>query len=284
MPIKNTFIKVPTAHAFRITQPTMLSGATITAQAEKIERLPLHEMASNGSDAGEFSYSRNGLLKALSPETRASVIADLELIDVPYRQVLYRPHDVAQYVYFPLSGVISIIAVTDDSSGVEVASVGREGMANVNLFLGADRAQCEAVCQAPAKVARMSGALLRKHTQNGGELSQLLLRYTSAYIGQLSQSVACNRLHSLDERCARWMLMMQDRAGDQFPITHEFLSAMLGVRRATVTVAAGLLQKAGLIRYTRGKMTVLDRAGLEQASCECYRTVRQMFDRLIPAQ
>ncbi|MBA2687823.1 MAG: Crp/Fnr family transcriptional regulator [Gemmatimonadaceae bacterium] len=236
-----------------------------------------------GSEAGRSGFTQNGLLRELSAESRASVAADLEIVDVPYRQVLYRPNDSPGFVYFPLSGVISILAVTSDSTGVEVASVGREGMANINLFLSVDRAQCEAVCQAPARVARLAGADLKKHTENGGELTQLLLRYTSAYLGQLSQSVACNRLHPLEERCARWLLMMQDRAGDQFPITHEFLSNMLGVRRATVTVAAGILQKAGLIRYTRGKMAVLDRAGLEAASCECYGTVRQMFERLVPA-
>jgi CRP-like cAMP-binding protein len=184
-------------------------------------------------------------------------------------------------VYFPLTGVISVLAVTGDSAGVEIASVGCEGMANVNLFLGVDHAQCEAVVQAPGRVAKLSGTVLQNHTRDGGELAHLLLRYTSAYLGQLSQSVACNRLHPLEERCARWLLMMNDRAGDQFPITHEFLSNMLGVRRATVTVAAGLLQKAGLIRYTRGKMSILDRDQLEEASCECYRTVRDMYDRVL---
>ncbi len=236
------------------------------------------------SEAGESAYTQNGLLRALSAESRARLFPDLEMVDVPYRQVLYRPNDSTRFVYFPLSGVISILAVTADSTGVEIASVGREGMANVNLFLGVDQAQCEAVCQAPARVARLTGANLKRHTENGGELGTVLLRYMSAYLGQLSQSVACNRLHPLEERCARWLLMMQDRAGDQFPITHEFLSNMLGVRRATVTVAAGILQKAGLIRYTRGKMTVLDRAGLEAASCECYRTVCQMFERLVPVK
>jgi CRP-like cAMP-binding protein len=137
------------------------------------------------------------------------------------------------------------------------------------------------VVQVPGTVARLSGAALQFHTADGGEMSRLLLRYTSAYLGQLAQSVACNRLHPLEERCARWLLMMQDRAGDQFPITHEFLSNMLGVRRATVTVAAGILQKAGLIRYTRGKMTILDRTRLEEASCECYRTVRDMYERMV---
>lgn len=227
--------------------------------------------------------TRNKLLDALSSELRESLESDLELIDVPYRQVLYRPNDSAHFVYFPLSGVISILAVTGVSAGVEVASVGSEGMANVNLFLGVDHAQCEAVMQVPGKVVRLRGEVLHRHTRSGGEMARLLLRYTSAYLGQLSQSVACNRLHPLEERCARWLLMMQDRAGDQFPITHEFLSNMLGVRRATVTVAAGILQKAGLIRYTRGKMTILDREKLEEASCECYRTVRDMYDRTVVA-
>lgn len=262
----------------------MPSGISTTNQAEIPEKSSGVKAASNGSEARNSVFLQNTLLKALSPESRASLVPDLEIVDIAYRQVLYRPNDSARHVYFPLSGVLSILAITGDSTGVEVASIGREGMANVNLFLGIDRAQCEAVCQAPAKVARLEGVALRKHTGHGGELAQLLLRYTSAYLGQLSQSVACNRLHPLDQRCARWLLMMQDRAGDQFPITHEFLSNMLGVRRATVTVAAGILQKAGLIQYTRGKMTVLDRAGLEDASCECYGIVRRMFDRLGPVK
>ena len=110
-----------------------------------------------------------------------------------------------------------------------------------------------------------------------------MLLYGQALFEQCAQTAACNRLHPLEQRCARWLLMMQDRAGNQFPITHEFLSNMLGVRRATVTVAAGILQKAGLIRYTRGKMTILDRARLEEASCECYRTVRDMYERMVTA-
>lgn len=257
----------------------MPSGKTSNQTVELEAVSPDLTSPSNGAQASQ-GVLQNDLLRALSPEIWDKLVPDLEVIDVPYRQVLYRPNDTSRFVYFPLSGVLSILAITGDSSGVEVASVGREGMANVNLFLGVEQAQCEVVCQVPAKVARLNADDLRKHTQNGGELTQLLLRYTSAYLGQVSQSVACNRLHPLEERCARWLLMMQDRAGDQFPITHEFLSNMLGVRRATVTVAAGILQKAGLIRYSRGKMTVLDRAGLEAASCECYGTVRTMFERL----
>lgn len=258
----------------------MSSGAIITTPTELTSGST--GTSSNGSEAGGFGFNQNGLLRALSSEFLSTLVPDLEVLDIPYRKVLYRPNDPARFVYFPLSGVLSILAVTGDSTGVEVASIGREGMADVNLFLGVDQAQCEAVCQVPAKVARLSAENLTKHTQDGAELTQLLLKYTSAYLGQLSQSVACNRLHPLEERCARWLLRMQDRAGDQFPITHEFLSNMLGVRRATVTVAAGILQKSGLIRYSRGKMTVLDRPGLEAASCECYGTVRQMFERLVP--
>jgi len=253
---------------------------TIAKLLEVNTRSPLLSSL-NGSDGSPPDLTSNKLLNALSSEVRSKLERDLEIVEVAYRQVLYRPDDSAHFVYFPLSGVISVLAITSDSTGVEVASVGCEGMANVNLFLGVDHAQCEAVVQVPGIVARLSGTALQKHTETGGEMSRLLLRYTSAYLGQLSQSVACNRLHPLEERCARWLLMMQDRAGDQFPITHEFLSNMLGVRRATVTVAAGILQKAGLIRYTRGKMTVLDRERLEEASCECYGTVREMYERMV---
>ncbi len=262
----------------------MTVGMTITQRAELHARSSAMNNKSNGLEAPGSDLTSNRLLAALSPSLLVKLSHELEIIELRYRQVLYRPDDSAHFVYFPLTGVISVLAVTSDSAGVEVASVGSEGMANVNLFLGVDHAQCEAVVQAPGSAARLSGAALQRHTESGGEMARLLLRYTSVYLGQLSQSVACNRLHPLEERCARWLLMMQDRAGDQFPITHEFLSSMLGVRRATVTVAAGILQKAGLIRYTRGKMTILDRPKLEEASCECYRTVREMYDRMIATQ
>jgi CRP-like cAMP-binding protein len=257
----------------------MLPGNTTTRSVDAKPGSSALLARSNGEASPDITDNR--LLNALSPALRAKLAEELEIVDLRYRQVLYRPEDSAHFVYFPLRGVISVLAITGDNTGVEVASVGREGMANVNLFLGVDQTQCEAVVQVPGSAARLSGAALQFHTANGGEMARLLLRYTSAYLGQLSQSVACNRLHPLEERCARWLLMMQDRAGDQFPITHEFLSNMLGVRRATVTVAAGTLQKAGLIRYTRGKMTILDRARLEESSCECYRTVHDMYERMV---
>lgn len=260
----------------------MTLGMPFTSPVEGHTRSSAGHSHLNGTEP-EPDLKSNKLLNALSPALREKLAPELEIVDLRYRQVLYRPEDSAHFVYFPLTGVISVLAITENNSGVEVASVGCEGMANVNLFLGVDHAQCEAVVQAPGSAARLSGKVLRFHTASGGEMAQLLLRYTSAYLGQLSQSVACNRLHPLEERCARWLLTMQDRAGDQFPITHEFLSNMLGVRRATVTVAAGILQKAGLIRYTRGKMTVLNREKLEEASCECYRTVRHMYERMITA-
>jgi CRP-like cAMP-binding protein len=259
----------------------MPSGVAIKKPAEANVRSSGTYTSSTGAGGPVVALTENNLLKSLSSDVRDKLAEELEVIELRYRQVLFRPEDSAHFVYFPLSGVVSILAISGDSTGVEVASVGREGMVNVNLFLGVDHAQCEAVVQVPAIVARLSGTALLRHTEHGGELARLLLRYTSAYLGQLAQSVACNRLHPLEERCARWLLMMQDRAGDQFPITHEFLSNMLGVRRATVTVAAGILQKAGLIRYTRGKMTILDRARLEEASCDCYKTVRDMYERVL---
>lgn len=262
----------------------MPSGVPITNLVEHIARSTAHSTIPSALDYTKTTHCSNNLLDALSPEVRERLEPDLENVDLPYRSVLYRPDDSARFVYFPLSGVISVLAVTGNSAGVEIASVGREGMVNVNLFLGVDHAQCEAVVQVPGTSARLSAAALRRHTESGGEVSRLLLRYTSAYLAQLSQSVACNRLHPLEERCARWLIMMQDRAGDQFPITHEFLSSMLGVRRATVTVAAGILQKAGMIQYARGRMRILDRKKLEAASCECYWTVRSMYERIVKTQ
>jgi CRP-like cAMP-binding protein len=221
---------------------------------------------------------RNKLLAALPPAALAELGDALELMELRYRQILTQPGEVTEFVFFPLNGVGSVLALTDGGPGVEVASVGSEGMVNLHVFLGADRTHSRCVVQVPGRAVRLRADALRHAVTRSEEFSDVLFRYTNAYVGQLAQSVACNRLHPLEERCARWLLTMQDRAGDQFPITHEFLSQMLGVRRATVTVAAGILQKAGLIRYTRGRMEILDRARLEKASCECYRIVRDMYE------
>jgi CRP-like cAMP-binding protein len=169
-----------------------------------------------------------------------------------------------------------------DGLAVEVGTIGNEGMVGTPVLLGADLSPTRAFAQVPGEALRMRTVLFKEEMQNGGPLPDLVRRYTQAMVNQISQSVACNHLHSVGQRMCRWLLMTHDWVGaDEFPLTHEFLAQMLGVRRPSVSVVAGILQKAGLIRYHRGRITVLDRKGLEAASCECYEVVRKESDRLL---
>ena len=197
-----------------------------------------------------------------------------------FKQVIYQPGELIQHVYFPLSGVVSLLTILADGTETEVGIVGNEGIAGISAFLGIDTTSLKALVQIPGDAMRMRTSDFQAELLDGA-LHNLLQRYTQTLIGQISQSVACNRHHSVEERCCRWLLMCHDRAkSDHFPITHEFLSHMLGVRRASVTVVAGMLQKAGLISYSRGRMIILDRPGLEEVSCECYGSVKAEFDRV----
>ena len=187
------------------------------------------------------------------------------------------------HVYFPESAIASVIAVMDDGGSVEVGTVGDEGMVGLSAFFGVDATTSEIVCQIPGTALRLPAADLARAADERPAFRRLLNRYADAYLAQVSQAAACNRLHPLERRCARWLLMTHDRVhrADRFPLTQEYLAMMLGVRRAGVSVAAGHLQSAGLIRYHRGGVQVLDRAGLEAASCECYRVVRARLDQLL---
>lgn len=178
---------------------------------------------------------------------------------------------------------MSLVIEMQNGGTVEVGTVGNEGMVGTPVFLGAERSPTKAFCQVPGECSRMPTAAFKKElAEADGILRQLISRYAQAMINQISQSVACNHLHSVEERTCRWLLMTHDRVGsDDFLLTQEFLAQMLGVRRSSVTVAAGLLEKAGLITYKRGRITVLDRERLEQASCECYQVVRREYDRLL---
>jgi CRP-like cAMP-binding protein len=190
----------------------------------------------------------------------------------------------SEYVYFPLSGVISIHTRMREGMAVEIATVGREGMVGLEIFLGGGPTHASAFCQVPGRALRVDAASFRRAVRDSEPLTALLLRYVQAVLGQISQSAACNRVHSMEERCARWLLMTHDRMnGDRFDLTQEFLAEMLGVRRPSVSVAASILQRAGLIRYSRGRVEVIDRAGLESAACECYGVIAREYDRLIGA-
>jgi CRP-like cAMP-binding protein len=206
----------------------------------------------------------------------------MEAVSLNFQQIIYAPNQSIDYVYFPNSGIISLVNITEDGRTIEAAMVGNEGMAGIPVFLGADRMPGQAISQVVGNALRMKADVFKYEVTPDTSLYNLLLRYTQALLNQISQSVACNCLHSVERRCCRWLLMCHDRVrSDQFTLTQELLSQMLGVRRASVSEVAATLQKEGLIRYNRGKITIRDRLGLEATSCECYRVVKEEFERLL---
>jgi CRP-like cAMP-binding protein len=235
--------------------------------------------ASEGTSAVE----ENLLLRALPADQYAQLLPHLEPVELGARQVLWQADATIHSLYFPRSCVISLLTPLSDEQPVEAATVGREGMAGTAVVLGVRVTHVQALAQVPGRAVRMDAErFLGQHRHGDGALWPLLLRYAQALQEQTAQSVACNRRHAIEERCARWLLMTADRVGaDEFALTQDFLAFMLGVRRASVTVAAGMLQEAGLIRYHRGRIVVLDRERLEAASCECYAVIRNRYDRVL---
>ncbi|HEV3049960.1 MAG TPA: Crp/Fnr family transcriptional regulator [Longimicrobium sp.] len=243
------------------------------------QHTPVADTAGGPDAAGA---PRNRILAALPPDELARLRERMELLPLPLRQLVFEPNRVMEHVYFPEDAVISILGLMEDGSAVETATVGNEGMVGVPVFLGAMQMAGQGFAQVPGSAWRLPAGALREEVRRGGALSRLLGRYTQALFTLVAQSSACNRKHTVAQRCARWLLMTHDRvAGDSFELTQLFLSQMLGVRRATVTEAAGELQARGLIEYTRGRMTILDRAGLEAASCPCYGIIRAEFARML---
>ena len=225
---------------------------------------------------------QNRLLSALTRDLQIRLLPRMEKLNLPIRQVLHEPDLPITHVYFPLSGVMSLIVALRAGEAVEVGTVGNEGMVGTAVFLGAERSPLKAISQVSGQCLRMRADNFKRSLDEHPEFTDMVRRYTHGMVTQISQTTACNHVHSVQERMCRWLLMTHDRVGaDEFHLTQEFLAQMLGVRRPSVTVAAGLLQKAGLIRYQRGRIRVVDRAGLEAGSCECYDTVRQEFDRLL---
>jgi CRP-like cAMP-binding protein len=226
---------------------------------------------------------RNRLLSALSPEDFKHLAGSLQPVELRLKQVLYSPGERIEAAWFPESGMISILTHLEGGESQELGVIGREGMAGLPLVLGSDVASTEAMSQMQGTVLRLPAGALREACAARPGVLKLLLRYVLAFHGQVSQTAACNNHHPIEERLARWLLLSHDRAeGDSFPMTHEFMALMLGVRRPGVTIAAGILQKAGVIAYDHGQMTVLDRRQLEAAACECYRSVQQEFAELLP--
>jgi CRP-like cAMP-binding protein len=225
---------------------------------------------------------QNRLLAALPSEEYERFLPQLELVALDFKKILYQPNEPIEFVYFVLSGVVSLLTILNDDTVVEVATVGNEGFVGLPLFLGATQIPGQALSQIPGTAMQMRAEIFRREVTQETTLFVLLQRYTQALFNQVAQSAACNRIHTIEERFCRWILMTRDRVpGDTFPLTHEFLGQMLGVRRASVTEVAIRMQNAGLIRYKYGKMTVLDRQGLESASCECYQIVKREFERLV---
>lgn len=226
--------------------------------------------------------AKNRLLAALPLEEYERFLPNLETVSLPLKYVLYEPNKPIEHVYFPIHGVVSLVTIMEDGVAVEIATVGNEGMIGLPVFLGSEIIPMKAFSQIPGKGMRIKADVFKDLVNQGSPLHGLLQRYTQALFNQTAQSAACNRLHSIEERCCRWLLMIHDRVdSDEYLLTQEFLSQMLGVRRASVNVVASILQKARLIRYSRGRITILDRLGLEAASCECYARIKQEFDRLL---
>lgn len=224
----------------------------------------------------------NRLLAALPPAEYARLAPHLERVVLGVRDILYDVEQPIAHVYFPEAMVGSIISLMADGSSVETATVGREGMVGLPVFLGTDRASAQAFAQVPGPALRMPADAFRAAVAESPALTNTLHRYTQALFTLVAQGSACNRLHAMTARCARWLLHTHDRvAADEFPLTHQFLAQMLGVRRATVTEAMGALQEAGVVEYQMGRVRVRDRAGLEGAACECYGVIAREFDRLL---
>jgi CRP-like cAMP-binding protein len=227
----------------------------------------------------------NQLLAALPDSETGLVLPLLESVDMPLGKVLFESGSPITHVYFPTTSIVSLLHVMEDGASAEIAVVGYEGIVGISLFMGGISTPSRAVVQSAGRGFRLKADLMKQAFNRAGPMMHLLLRYTQALITQKAQTAACNRHHSLDQQLCRWLLLSLDRLrGNELVMTQELIANMLGVRREGVTEAAGHLQQAGLIRYQRGHITVLDRAGIEQRSCECYTVVKKEYDRLLPAE
>ena len=233
---------------------------------------------------GHVQSGKNRLLLTLDSEVCTAIEPHLERVDLPLKHYVYKPDKPIEYAYFPINGVISMLAHMEDEL-IEVATIGNEGMVGLPLFLGVDLTPGSAFAQVPGTALRIKADAFRDIALEHEPFRYMLHRYTQALMVQISQGNGCNRLHSIEERCARWLLLTHDRVGkDEFSLTQEFLGQMLGVRRAGVNLIASQFQKAGLIEYSRGRIIVLDRQGLESAACLCYGIIRKEYDRLLNGQ
>ncbi len=227
---------------------------------------------------------RNRLLAALPESELALWRPHLELVDMRLGALLYESGCALTHAYFPTTSIVSLLSLTNDGASAEIAVVGHEGIVGFSLFMGGDTTPSRAVVQSAGQGFRLKASVMMQEFNRSGPVFQLFLRYTQALITQMGQIAVCNRHHSLDQQVCRWLLSSLDRlASNELVMTQELIGNMLGVRREGVTMAAGHLQEAGVIRYRRGHITVLDRDGLEKRACECYAVVKREYDRLLPA-
>jgi CRP-like cAMP-binding protein len=228
------------------------------------------------------SPQQNHLLAALPPAEFDRLAPDLDLVSMPLGEALYEPGGKLQHVYFPTTSIVSLLYVMENGASAEIAIVGNEGILGISLFMGGETTPSRAVVQSAGHGYRLKAHILKREFQRAGAVMDLLLRYTQALITQMAQTAVCNRHHSIEQQLCRWLLLSLDRLStSELTMTQELIANMLGVRREGVTESAGKLQRAGIIRYSRGRITVLDRERLEKEVCECYAVVRKEFERLL---
>jgi len=232
---------------------------------------------------GKHNPAQNYLLAALPPGDFERLCPQLELVPMPLGDALYEPGGKLQHVYFPTTSIVSLLYVLENGASAEIAIVGNEGILGLSIFMGGETTPSRAVVQSAGYAYRLKAQLLKAEFSRAGPVLHLLLRYTQALITQMTQTAVCNRHHSIEQQLCRWLLLSLDRLStNELRMTQELIANMLGVRREGVTEAAGKLQDAGLIVYRRGRITVLDRPGVEARSCECYQVVKTELDRLLP--
>jgi CRP-like cAMP-binding protein len=224
----------------------------------------------------------NRILDLLPADESSRLLSSSQAVSLAHGQKVFQQDGPMPHVYFPTTGVFGLVILMEEGEQVEGTTVGNEGMVGLPAFLGLDRHPFSVVAQVPGEAVRVPAGTFSQALKPGGTLDRLLRRYTLYRLRCANQTGACNTLHSVEERMSRWLLMAHDRAGkDEFLLTHEFLAELLGVRRQTVSIIAGTLQRAGFITYRRGVLRVLDREGLEAASCECYEVIKQLYDRIV---
>ena len=230
-----------------------------------------------------YAPQQNHILAALSPEVQRRVFPQIEYVPLPLGKVLYESGDTLRHVYFPTDSIVSLLYVMESGASAEISVVGNEGVVGVSLFMGGESTPSRAIVQSGGHAYRLLAQRLKDEFNRHGELMTLMLRYTQALITQMAQTAVCNRHHTIDQQLCRWLLLSLDRLpSNRLTMTQELIANMLGVRREGVTEAAGKLQRLGVIDYSRGHITVLDRPQLELLSCECYAVVKRETDRLMP--